>query len=145
MLLFNPPPPWHTAGMSDRSGDWIGQAHRDMDAAVATARGGYFEWACFISQQAAEKAVKAALQKMGAEAWGHSVTQLLKAVAQRSDVPGDVTAAATVLDRFYVPARYPNGYAAGKPGDYITQDDANDATSSAEAIIRFCDSLLAGS
>lgn len=130
--------------MSDRSRDWIEQAHRDMDAATATVQGGYFEWACFISQQAAEKAVKAVLQRMGAEAWGHSVTQLLRAVAEQTDVPRDVSAAAAVLDRFYVPARYPNGYAAGKPGDYITQDDANDATSSAEAIIRFCDGLLAG-
>ena len=51
--------------------------------------------------------------------------------------------AARTVDRYYVPARYPNGYAEGKPGDYITQGDADDAIGSGEAIVRFCNGLLA--
>jgi HEPN domain-containing protein len=33
---------------------------------------GNYDWACFISQQAAEKALKALSLFLGGEAWGHS-------------------------------------------------------------------------
>lgn len=59
--------------MAERSGDWYRQARRDLDSARAQRAAEFFEWACFISQQASEKALKAALQKLGGEAWGHSI------------------------------------------------------------------------
>lgn len=129
--------------MSDRSADWLAQADRDLLAARAQLSAGFAEWACFISQQSAEKGVKAVLQSWGAEAWGHSVTALLEALAERSS-PGDAAKrAARTLDRYYIPARYPNGFASGKPGDYITAEDAENAISGAEEILRFCHGLLA--
>ena len=130
--------------MADRSADWIAQAERDLDAARAQTTAGFYEWACFISQQAGEKAVKAVLQRWGAEAWGHSVVQLLVALSERAEVSDKIRMAGQTLDRYYIPARYPNGYAAGKPGDYIGKKDAEDATSSAEEIIRLCNGLVAG-
>jgi HEPN domain-containing protein len=54
-----------------------------------------------------------------------------------------IEASARVLDRFYIPARYPNGWAEGIPADYISEEDACNALSHSEKIIRFCDSLLA--
>ena len=56
--------------MVERSRDWIRQAERDLQNAKFEMNGGYFEWACFLSQQAAEKALKAVFQKLGAEAFG---------------------------------------------------------------------------
>lgn len=129
--------------MSDRSADWIAQADRDLDAARAQLRAGYPEWACFIAQQAGEKATKAVLQSWGAEAWGHSVAQLLGAVTERAEAGETLRQAARTLDKYYIPARYPNGYAEGKPGDYITAKDADDAIGSAEEIVRFGHGLLA--
>lgn len=41
----------------ERSRDWIEQAKSDLEI-------GFYEWACFSSQQAAEKGVKAVFQKM---------------------------------------------------------------------------------
>jgi HEPN domain-containing protein len=104
---------------------------------------GFHEWACFISQQAAEKALKAVLQSWGAEAWGHAVLQLLAAVEERTEVAETLRNAARLLDRYYIPARCPNGYSSGKPGDYIVEEDASRATSGAEEIVRFCHGLLA--
>ena len=49
--------------MSDRSRDWLAQARRDLEHARKDVADGYFEHACFESQQAAEKAVKAAYQR----------------------------------------------------------------------------------
>ncbi|MFW5685417.1 MAG: HEPN domain-containing protein [Spirochaetota bacterium] len=62
--------------------------------------------------------------------------------ARAGEQPG-LRDAARMLDRYYVPARYPHGYADGKPGDYTTSDDANNTARSAEEILRFCHGLLA--
>jgi len=52
--------------MAERSADWIKQAIRDLESAKAQKLDGFYEWTCFISQQASEKALKAVLQRMGA-------------------------------------------------------------------------------
>ena len=62
--------------MPERSADWMKQALRDLESAKAQKQDEFFEWSCFISQQAAEKALKAVFQKIGAEAWGHSLLEL---------------------------------------------------------------------
>ncbi len=43
----------------ERSADWMNQAEGDLLHARNDVAGGYYEWACFSAQQAAEKAVKA--------------------------------------------------------------------------------------
>ena len=130
--------------MAERSGDWLRQARRDLDSARAQQAAEFYEWACFISQQASEKALKAALQKHGGEAWGHSIADLLGTLKECVEVPADLHSSAVNLDRYYIPSRYPNGWAAGSPGDYFTDDDASAAIGHSEAILRFCESVLAG-
>jgi len=105
--------------MPERSRDWIKQAWRDLDSARAQMEDGFFEWSCFIAQQAAEKAIKAIYQKMGTEAWGHSVSDLLKASREKINVPDELVDGAKQLDRVYIPARYPNSWATGIPVEYI--------------------------
>ena len=105
---------------------------------------GFYEWACFISQQAAEKALKAALQKHGADAWGHALIDLLRALADIAEIEAELQSSARYLDRYYIPARYPNGWASGSPADYITEQDATDAIGHSQKILQFCKSLLAG-
>lgn len=130
--------------MSERSKDWIRQAERDLESAKEQMKTGFFEWACFIAQQSSEKAIKAVYQKLEAEAWGHSLTELLEELKQKVDVPNDLIDKAKQLDKFYIPARYPNGWVSGTPGDYITEGDAIDATNNSEEILRFCKDILAG-
>lgn len=129
--------------MADRSGDWLDQAHRDLESARAQREAGFHEWACFISQQAAEKGAKAVLQRFGAEAWGHSVLSLLRAIGEQTEVPEALYDHARTLDHYYVPSRYPNGFDSGKPADYIGERDADESIGGAEAILRFCNGLLA--
>ena len=129
----------------DRSCDWIEQARRDLEVARWQRQGGYYEWSCFAAQQGAEKAIKAVLQDRGGDAWGHSCLELLRALFD--DLGRHEPAlleAARLLDRFYIPARYPNGWSAGAPKDFFSEKDADDAIRAAEEIIRFCDGLLAG-
>jgi HEPN domain-containing protein len=58
--------------MGNRAGDWFRQAERDLEQATASREDGRHEWACFASQQAAERAVKALHLSLGQDAWGHA-------------------------------------------------------------------------
>ncbi len=88
----------------DRPSAW-----RDLDQARHSRSGGFHEWACFAAQQAAEKALKAVYQALGGDAWGHSVLGLLEGLSRRTPVDPDLWNDARDLDRYYIPARYPNG------------------------------------
>ena len=49
---------------------------------------GFYEWACFIAQQSAEKGVKAVYQAKGGSAIGHGIRFLLRGLkAERVVVP----------------------------------------------------------
>lgn len=130
--------------MAERSRDWYDQAARDLENARWETQGGYHEWACFVAQQAAEKAAKAVYQKLGGEAWGHSVAGLLDGLRDRVSVGDEVGECGRVLDRFYIPARYPNSWERGTPGQYHSPEDAERAIACAETVLRFCHGILAG-
>ena len=128
--------------MAERSQDWLAQAKRDLDSAKSQRENGFYEWATFIAQQAAEKACKAVLQKFGGEAWGHVASKLLKAIENHAETESGLQDAALYLDKFYIPARYPNGWGEGKPADFITEGDAANAIDNSEKIIRFCEGFF---
>ncbi len=122
-----------------RPADWLRQAERDLAAARSSMDAGHHEWACFASQQAAEKAAKAIHEAAGVEAWGHSVRALLEGL---EEVPDELIDAGRSLDRHYIPARYPNAYPEGAPGDHYSQADARQAIDHAGAIIDHARSRL---
>ncbi len=128
--------------MPERSVDWLKQAEKDLESAYWQKKGKFFEWSCFCAQQAAEKALKALYQRLGGEAWGHSVFNLLQGLQERIDVPEELLNMGKKLDRFYLLTRYPNGWDWGAPYEYYTEEDADEAISCAEEIIRFCKSFL---
>jgi HEPN domain-containing protein len=53
-------------------------------------------------------------------------------------VPEPLVAGAQLLDAFYIPARYPNGFPEGKPADYFNRQKAIEAVNAAAEIVRFC-------
>lgn len=120
--------------------DWYEQGKRDMSRAKLDIEHGYYEWACFTSQQAAEKVIKALALKLGLNLWGHSLTEMFKILSQRIEIPGDIKEKAQLLDLYYIPPRYPNGFPSGKPADYFTEKQAKEATGASDDIIRFCES-----
>ena len=130
--------------MASRSADWLRQGRRDLGHARRAREDGDHEWACFAAHQAAEKALKAVFQGRGEEAWGHALSDLVGALVSEPGSDPLVTRA-KALDKHYIPTRYPNGFASGAPMDYYTTDDATRAIDDAEAIVRFCEDLLAGS
>jgi HEPN domain-containing protein len=124
--------------MGNRHLDWLRQAEADLASADTSREGGHFEWACFAAQQGAEKAVKALYLKRGADAWGHTITPLLGGLAA-SDAPAeDLITCAKILDKHYIPTRYPNGLDSGAPADFYTRQEADTARECARRIFDFC-------
>lgn len=126
----------------NRSLDWLKQADRDWHAAENAASGGYHEWAAFAAQQSAEKAVKALVESLQGASRGHSITSLLQQLPASVAVPEAVLDAAHELDEVYVTSRYPNGFAAGSPGDYFTGKTSRRLIGHAREILEFCRSEI---
>jgi len=128
----------------ERSRDWLEQAEGDLALARHACSGGFYDWTVFAAQQAAEKAVKGALQRKGAEAWGHSVAALLRALAAQVPVPEDLIEAALELDKGYIAARYPDVHPIGAPRELYTRSEAERALAHAQRIVEFCAGIVAG-
>ncbi len=126
----------------NRARDWWVQAQADLRHARNAQAEGAYEWACFAAHQAAEKALKAIFEQRGQRAWGHTVTHLLQALAEATEIPSELMDQARILDKHYIPTRYPNGLTEGAPTEFYTSLEAEDAIRYSEAILRFCDRLL---
>ena len=79
---------------------------------------------------------------MGAEAWGHSVSDLMSELSKTHEVPGDLMEGALELDKAYIPARYPNAHPSGSPRRRYTEKEARRLIAHAEKILEFCSGLL---
>ena len=122
--------------------DWYEQGKRDLTRARLDIDHRFYEWACFTSQQSAEKVIKGLALKMGLTIWGHSLTEIFRILSERIPIPENLKDDAKLLDLYYIPPRYPNGFPSGKPADYFTEKQAREAVDAADHILRFCESHL---
>ncbi len=132
-----------------RTRDWLTQAEYDIQAAEDSMLNDHHEWACFQSQQAAEKALKALLLAINIDAWGHSLVHLLKRWQDDSKdleldaiFPEDFSFDSLLekcqeLDRHYIQPRYPNGFASGFPAEYYNRKIASLGIQYAKEIISY--------
>ena len=117
---------------------WLMQAERDFDDAKFAATGKRHNLACFLAQQAAEKAIKAYLYCRSEEqAWGHSVAELCADAAAIDSEFAQLKKEAASLDKYYIPTRYPNGLPGGIPSEVYQEEDAKHALGLAEKVIAF--------
>lgn len=132
----------------DEAERWLRQAESDLAFAALGTREGFPAQACFTSQQAAEKAVKAVLYLSGARfVPGHSVVELLDraaaAVADTDAAPlRRLRDSARQLDQYYIPTRYPNGLPGGIPAEVFTDPQAEDAVGRARSFVEAARALL---
>jgi HEPN domain-containing protein len=132
--------------MANRSEDWLRQAFADLEHAELSLREGDYEWSCFACQQAAEKGLKAVYLHHHGDPWGHSLLALLQSLPEGIAplVTAELLNAARALDKQYIQARYPNGFAMGAPMDYFVERDALEAIAYAQSILEFCQSQVRG-
>lgn len=120
------------------AGRWLRQAEYDLKSARHSSEGGFHAAACFQAQQAVEKGLKAYLYAQGERfVLGHSVAELCARCARVDDRFFALAQDVAVLDRFYIPTRYPNGLPGGIPAEAFLAEDAHRALSLAAQAITF--------
>jgi len=101
----------------------------------------------FHAQQAAEKSIKAVWLREDADPWGHSVKKLIDDLESVNLTVHQYFAqyarAGLVLDRFYIPTRYPNGLPDLTPAEAFVADDAANCVLLAEIIVEAVHRYLA--
>jgi HEPN domain-containing protein len=101
-------------------------------------REGFSAQACFIAQQAVEKALKALHYLRGARlVFGHSLVELLDQLVGEHPKLRAYRESAQQLDQYYIPTRYPNSLPGGVPAEAFTRRQAEDAVSAARRMIAF--------
>ena len=115
---------------------WLGQAEHTLASAQRDTAEGDFDWACFKAQQAGEYALKALLRGLGRPAYGHSLTRLLTQLGEAGlELDPEITRAGQLLDRHYIPTRYPDAYAEGSPHEFYDDHTAKEAQDAAARIV----------
>lgn len=115
---------------------WLSQARYDLQAARINEQHTVYSWACFLCQQAAEKALKAFLYARGeGPVIGHSSFRLAQECATFDAQFNQILKACKKLDGYYIPTRYPNGLPGGIPHEVYDQADAQEALAAATAVL----------
>jgi HEPN domain-containing protein len=117
---------------------WFQQATYDLKATHWNIQGGFYDTACFLAQQAGEKALKSLLYYLGARRTAlltHSLVEMVEEGGRRVPAIQGLLETARELDLHYIPSRYPNGLPSGYPHRFYGREMAERASSAAEHII----------
>ncbi len=129
---------------SDEGRRWLEQATEDLKWARLLLKEGGFHLVCFLAQQIAEKALKAFLYGQGEEiVIGHSIERLGAHLSQHIPEIKKQIDRWSMLDGYYVTARYPNSLPAGSiPARVYQKDAAQEALQLAEEAVAFVEKRL---
>jgi HEPN domain-containing protein len=117
---------------------WFQQAAYDLEAARWNVKGAFYDTACFLTQQAGEKALKSFLYYLGAGRavlMTHSLVEMIEAVGERVGSLPSLLHRARQLDLHYIPSRYPNGLPSGYPHRFYGREVAEEAVRAGESIL----------
>ena len=103
---------------------WWQQAVYDLQAVRWNIQGGFHATACFLAQQASEKALKSLLYYLGARRTAlltHSLVEMVQEGSTRVSLLVALLENARELDLHDIPSRYPNGLPSGYPHQFYSQ------------------------
>ena len=124
---------------------WLDQAEDDLRWARHLAGAGAHNIACFLSQQSAEKALKALLFHLGEElVIGHAVQGLCQKAATLIPELAPRCPHWAFLDGFYLTTRYPDALPGGIPARAYDQDAAQMAVGLAQEVIDYVKGRVGG-
>jgi len=115
---------------------WLRQAEHDLAIAQNHRKQENHSDACFMAEQASQKALKAFLIAQGQRSVPiHSVAQLAERCAGFDSDFKKHIAPGRVLDQYYIPTRYPDALAPpAVPFESYTEEQSQKAVNAAEAI-----------
>ncbi|MEW5768561.1 MAG: HEPN domain-containing protein [bacterium] len=117
---------------------WLKQAEYNLQVAENNLNAKLYSASCFMSEQSAQVALKAYLIfKTGRPVlWVHSVKKLAENCLQYHDKFKEIVECGKILDRYYIPTRYPDALAPpAVPYEIYTVKDAEEAVDFARKII----------
>ena len=123
--------------------EWFRQAQEDMSAVRSNLEAGKFNWACFIAQQVAEKALKGLYEEKHEEEppHTHSLRMLVAdAVPAGVEIPEEILRALAGLDRHYTISRYRSNLMT-VPGEEYSQADAEEALEQCSKTLQWATAL----
>lgn len=119
--------------MNGESERWLQFAREDFQVAKLVFEASIYNQVCFHSQQCAEKAIKGLLLLQGKiPPRTHSLGDLLTLLEPNPFTTGlDIQ----LLDRFYIPTRYPDALPGSLPEGLPTHEDAMEALAVARQVL----------
>lgn len=119
--------------MSGESERWLQFAREDLQVAELAFGANIHNQACFHSQQCAEKAIKGLLLLQGkTPPRTHLLGDLLTLLKPN---PFTISLGIQLLDRFYIPTRYPDALPGSLPEGLPTHEDAMEALTVARQVL----------
>lgn len=126
--------------MSAESERWLHFAQEDLRMAEMALPATIYNQACFHAQQCAEKALKGLLTLQGvAPPRTHQLADLLSLL--ESEPFGELGLEILLLDRFYIPTRYPDALPGALPEGLPGHHDAEQAVKVAREVLRVVTNL----
>jgi HEPN domain-containing protein len=119
---------------------WLREAELTLAQAEEAVRDKFYNLACFLSEQAAQKALKAVLYLWGArQITIHSITELTQALAAKDSKFKRFIPFGKQLDKYYILTRYPDAVPRPTiPSEIYTRQEAAEATRIAKEIFEAC-------
>ena len=116
---------------------WLRQAEHDLDIAQSHQKRGDYSDACFMAEQASQKALKGFLILQGRRyIYINSVAQLAEECSKIDKNFLSHIAPARILDQYYIPTRYPDVLAPpAVPFESYTEEQGTKAVQVAKAIV----------
>ena len=107
---------------------WFAFADEDLLVAERAMEDGIFNQVCFHAQQGVEKCLKGFLQSHGHRVpKTHHLSELLGLCVELERSFGQFQEECLLLDRYYIPTRYPDALPGTKPEGLPNRDDAAEA------------------
>jgi len=125
---------------------WLETAKDDLDAAQIMLQNNKFSHACFHSQQSAEKVIKAVHFFCNSDPWGHSIVKLISELEELAPsqfaLLSKFNNRARLLDRFYIPTRYPDGLPDITPREAFGLEEAESAIEAASLFLEIGKNII---
>lgn len=117
---------------------WMSQAVKTLELVEADIAFEGYSWACFKAQQAAEYALKATLYLFGEPAFGRDLVGLARRAEKLcGSLPESVWDCIYMLDKMYIPPRYPDAFPEGAPWEHYSRKEAVEARECASRVIEW--------
>lgn len=117
------------------------QARHNYESAKRDYESGDYAWACFKAQQAGEILLKGFIRALGKFCTGHSIYNLLLSLEELYKVPEDIKTYSKILDKAYIPTRYPDAHMFGAPFELYSKEEVRQFFDCVERLFQFIEEL----